>query len=162
MTTHNTHHRKPVAWLPLAARLFLGAVFLYASADKLFFPADFARAVYNYQILPDSLINLTALILPWLEFLLGLCLITGVWLPGALLWSNSLLWAFFLALLFNHYRGLDVDCGCFSSRLNPAVPPPTAWYMARDPFFLLVAGYLLFRQLAGPNTSVTSSKKELS
>lgn len=159
MTT-DFHRNTPLAWLPLAARLFLGGVFLYASADKLFAPAEFARIVYNYQILPDALINLAALVLPWLEFLLGLCLITGLWLPGALVWANGLLWVFFAALLFNHFRGLDVHCGCFSTRPDPASPPATAWYLVRDPVFLVIAGYLLFFQFNGYKTSANSLKKE--
>ncbi len=67
----------------LAARLLLGGIFVFASIDKILHPAAFADAVYNYQILPDSLINLTAVFLPWLELILGGCLIAGVWLPGA-------------------------------------------------------------------------------
>lgn len=141
---------RKAGFLPLIARLFLGGIFIYASADKILHPDNFARAVYNYQILPNGLINLTALVLPWVELLLGVCLLTGVWLPGAVLWSNGLLWAFFLALLFNHYRGLDVHCGCFSARPDPATPPPTAWYLFRDPIFILLAGYLMLRQFMNP------------
>jgi uncharacterized membrane protein YphA (DoxX/SURF4 family) len=132
------------------ARLFLGGVFLYACADKILHPSEFARAVYNYQILPDQLVNLTALILPWLELVLGLCLIAGFWLPGAVFWSNGLLWAFFVALVFNTARGLDVHCGCFSSKPDPAGSAPAAWYLARDSFFLLCAGYLLVTVFARP------------
>jgi len=40
--------------------------------------------------------------------LLGLCLLTGVWLPGAVLAVNGLLIAFLTALVFNLARGLDV------------------------------------------------------
>ena len=50
----------------ICARVILGAVFIYASIDKIRNPEAFAKAVYNYQILPDSLINLTAIALPWL------------------------------------------------------------------------------------------------
>lgn len=81
-------------------------------------------------------------------------------IPGAVLWSNGLLWAFFLALLFNHYRGLDVHCGCFSTRPDPASPPPTAWYLFRDPIFLLTAGYLMFQQFMIPK-SVQSPTRQL-
>lgn len=66
----------------LAARLILGGVFVFASVDKILHPAAFADAVYNYQILPDSLINVAAIILPWLELVLGSLLIIGVWMPG--------------------------------------------------------------------------------
>ena len=148
---HNTA-RPTTDWLTWITRLFLSGIFIYASVDKILHPADFAGAVYNYQILPDGLINLTALMLPWLELLLGICLLTGVWLPGAVLWSNGLLWTFFLALLFNHYRGLDVHCGCFPTRPDPATPPPTAWYLFRDPVFLLAGGILMFRQFMTPRS----------
>jgi len=129
----------------LAARLFLGGVFFYASVDKILNPADFALAVYNYQILPDGLINLTALVMPWLELLLGVSLVTGLWLPGMVLWSNGLLWVFFLALLFNLFRGLDVHCGCFSTRPDPAGLPSIAWYLFRDLVFLVAGGFLSWR-----------------
>lgn len=155
--THQFVASRLSGWLLLVARLFLGGVFLYASMDKILHPRDFAHAIYNYQILPDVLINLSALVLPWLELLLGLCLVTKMWLPGAVLWSNGLLWAFFLALLFNQYRGLDVHCGCFSTRSDAATPPPTAWYLLRDLIFLLAGGYLMFRLFLLPGMSGQSA-----
>ena len=57
---------------------------------------------------------------------------------------------FFLALLVNQYRGLDIHCGCFSTRPDPASVPPTAWYLFRDPIFLLAAGYLMFKSFLTP------------
>jgi uncharacterized membrane protein YphA (DoxX/SURF4 family) len=62
-------------------RLFLGAIFVYASFDKILRPAAFAEIIYNYQILPDPLINIASIFLPWLELLLGLLLIFAFWLP---------------------------------------------------------------------------------
>ena len=38
-------------------RLLLGVIFVYASFDKILRPAAFAEIIYNYQILPDPLIN---------------------------------------------------------------------------------------------------------
>lgn len=125
------------------ARLVLGVIFLIASADKIYHPADFAQAIYKYQILPDSLINVTAIILPWLELLLGLCLIIGLWLPGAVTLVNVLLLTFFGALLFNLARGLDVHCGCFSTSAKG--DPATVGYLIRDAVFLLMGGYLFFK-----------------
>lgn len=34
--------------------------------------------------------------------------------------------------------------------VNPATPPPTAWYRFRDPIFLLAAGFLMFGQFMTP------------
>ncbi|MBR9985605.1 MAG: cation diffusion facilitator family transporter [Desulfosarcina sp.] len=118
-------------------RLCLGVVFLYASYDKILNPQAFAQAVYNYQMLPDAAVNLVSLTLPWLELLLGLCLITGLWLPGATALSTGLLTIFIGALVFNQIRGLDVHCGCFST--EPTEGPAGLWTVARDVSFLVAA-----------------------
>jgi uncharacterized membrane protein YphA (DoxX/SURF4 family) len=123
-------------------RLILGAVFVIASVDKILHPAAFAKVIYNYQLLPDVLINLTAIILPWLELLLGILLIWGLWLPGAALLANLLLLVFFGALLFNVARGLDVHCGCFSTSTEGT--PATTWYLIRDTIFLVLGCVLSF------------------
>jgi uncharacterized membrane protein YphA (DoxX/SURF4 family) len=127
-------------YLFLILRLFLGTVFLFASYDKILHPKDFALTVYQYQLLPDSLINLTALMLPFLELLLGLCLIGGFLLPGATVISTGLLAVFISALLFNLARGLDVHCGCFSTQADDG--PADIWTLARDLGFLAASVYL--------------------
>jgi uncharacterized membrane protein YphA (DoxX/SURF4 family) len=130
-------------WRVLAARLILAGIFIYASLDKIAHPAAFANDVYNYQILPDALINLTALMLPWLELFLGLCLLTGIWLPGAVLTVNGLLIVFLAALIFNLGRGLDVNCGCFSTGSDtPAMS--TGWYLLRDVVFSAMGAFLFY------------------
>ena len=124
-------------------RLFLGGVFCYASFDKILRPSAFAEIIYNYQILPEPLINLASIFLPWLELLLGLLLILGFWLPGTVLISDSLLLVFFAALIFNSARGLNIDCGCFS--VSPVISSggQMPWYLLRDGIFLLL-GLCLF------------------
>jgi len=122
------------------SRLLLGAVFLFASYDKILHPQAFAKAVYNYQILPDAAVNLAALVLPWLELLLGLCLVGGFWLPGATLLSSGLLAVFIGALIFNQVRGLDVHCGCFST--DSTAGPADLWTVGRDLVFFIVSVYL--------------------
>ena len=96
------------------ARWILGMVFIYASYDKLFHPRAFADIIYHYQILPVSLINATAIFLPWLELLVGGFLMIGFWMPGTVIWCNFLFVVYIGALSFNLARGLDIDCGCFS------------------------------------------------
>jgi uncharacterized membrane protein YphA (DoxX/SURF4 family) len=128
----------------LLSRLFLGGIFVYASYDKIIHPVPFAEIVHNYQILPDVLVNLVSLFLPWLELMVGLALILGIWLPGAILMSNLLLLVFFSALLFNMARGLDIDCGCFTVSSGPSAGGHMLWYLLRDGFFLLVGLILLF------------------
>ena len=137
----------------LCARMILGTIFIYASIDKIHHPAAFAEAVYNYQILPDALINLTAIILPWLELLLGIFLILGVCLPGVVFLSNILLAVFFATMVFNLARGLDINCGCFSTsqiKSNLCM----CLYMIRDGIFLVPALYLFYRTFGGKRQTI--------
>ena len=121
-------------------RLVLGGVFLYASFDKILHPQAFSETVYNYQVLPDAAVNLVALVLPWLEFLLGLCLVTGIWMPGAVLMTTGLLLVFIGALVFNLARGLDIHCGCFSTEAGGE--PVGLMTVIRDLGFLALSVYL--------------------
>ena len=125
----------------LALRLVLAAVLFYASADKLLHPKDFAAAVKAYHILPDVLVTVTAVWLPWLELALGLSLVSGVWSEGAAVLTTGLFAAFWLALIVNYFRGIDVDCGCFSSApaSNTAEAAPMLWYIGRDAVLLGLA-----------------------
>jgi uncharacterized membrane protein YphA (DoxX/SURF4 family) len=118
----------------------MGLVFLYASYDKILHPEAFARSVFNYQILPDKAVNIVALVLPCIELLLGLAIISGIWLPGATVISTSLMMIFIGALIFNQIRGLDIHCGCFSTEITQG--PAGIWTIVRDISFLAASAYL--------------------
>jgi hypothetical protein len=146
MPENRSHPKKEPQTMRLArivARLTIAGIFIYASVDKIAHPAAFAKDVYNYQILPDALINLTALVLPWLELFLGLCLLAGIWLPGAVLTANGLMVVFLAALVFNLARGLDINCGCFSTG-SEAPAMSAGWYLLRDAGFLAVGIFLFY------------------
>lgn len=117
-------------------RLLLAVIFIYASFDKIRHPADFAAIVGNYKVLPESLINLTAIILPWLELVLGALLLLGRWLEGAFLLVNLLLLTFWAVLVSNYFRGIDINCGCFSTKQAEA--QGMLRYMLRDVFFVFL------------------------
>jgi len=146
--------------LAVCGRIFLGLVFLYASIDKIQQPAAFAEVIANYQILPDTWVNLAAIVLPWLELFLGLLLILGFWLPGATLLGTVLLLIFFSALLFNLARGLDIQCGCFTTSREPGTGAPMVWYIFRDGVFLALAIFLLYRYGAVAKKHHSSGKWE--
>ena len=141
-------------------RLLLGGVFIYASYDKILKPQAFAQAVYNYQILPDAVVNLTALVLPWLELLIGICLVIGLWLPGTTIITTGLLTLFIGALVFNLSRGLDVHCGCFST--ETIAGPVDAWIVVRDLLFvaasLFLTLYVFFLQPSDSNAREGSNR----
>jgi len=135
--------------LPLAARLLLGAVFIYASIDKIAHPAAFAEAVYNYQILPGPLIHLTALVLPWMELVLGLFLMSGLFREGSVFMVSALMVIFLSAMVFNLARGLDIHCGCFTTATDSTDDAPMVWYVIRDGLFVIPAVYLFHHTFRG-------------
>ncbi len=100
-------------------------------------PQSFAAVVRDYQIVPPALVNLTAIILPWLELVLGILLLAGRLRLGTLLLVNALFLAFLGALVANYFRGIDVGCGCFSTTREAS--SPMLWYIVRDGAFVALA-----------------------
>ena len=101
-------------WLAVVLRIALGIIFIISAWPKLSDPPAFAQMVSNYRLIPEVLISPAALVLPWLEMLAGLALITGWGRRGAAVWIAFLLIVFMGALSINLARGVAVDCGCFS------------------------------------------------
>ena len=109
--------------LPLIFRIILGVVFIYASYNKILDPVSFSDNIHNYHI-TDNLIgieNLAALIIPWLELIVGVFLIFGVFLEGATSITIGL-YIFFIVILSQAvYRGIDVHCGCFKTEADAGI-----------------------------------------
>ena len=96
------------------SRLVLGIIFIGASFDKIIDPRSFSSLIDNYHITPVVLNNLAALFIPWLELVVGICLIRGVYINGASFIVSSLLVFFIFILVQALVRGINLDCGCFS------------------------------------------------
>lgn len=129
-------------YIVIAARIVLGAVFMYASFDKMANPEAFANIVDNYHLLPYQLVNALAIFLPWLEFITGLFLITGKWVKASLLIYNVLLVVFIIALSQALIRGLDISCGCFS--VNPSTTSEV-WLRIIEDIILLFFSFMLYK-----------------
>lgn len=123
-------------------RVALGAVFLYAALIKIANLPAFAGNVAAYQLLPYAGNYLVAAILPWIEAICGLLLVTG-WRArsaAALVAAMNML---FIVLLFSTVaRGLDIDCGCF----RQGGEKTTAWTAIFRDILLLVAAVFVFRK----------------
>jgi uncharacterized membrane protein YphA (DoxX/SURF4 family) len=101
-------------WLAIRLQLALGALFVIAAIPKIADPPSFAHMIFNYRIVPASLVNLMALTMPWVELLAGLALILGVWKRAALGLIGAMLVVFIIAIGINLARGNAIDCGCFN------------------------------------------------
>lgn len=100
-------------WLTVRTQIALGLFFVVAALPKIADPPSFAHMIYNYRILPGPLVNLSALVLPWAELLMGLALVCGIWRRSAALLVGALLVVFIVAISVNLLRGNAIDCGCF-------------------------------------------------
>ena len=101
--------------LTVIARVAVGATLIVASVYKIRDPGAFAKSIYYYHLVPGDLINLMALILPWIELLCGLALILGLFYHGAVVLVNVLMVTFIFALTAAMARGIDIECGCFKA-----------------------------------------------
>jgi len=135
--------------VPLLARFILGAVFIYASLDKIADPIAFSDNIDNYHISPISINNLAALILPWVELIIGLSLITGVFLDGASILTIGLLVFFIFIITQAYMRGISLNCGCFKTGADPGLgdlKQEMLWRIFEDILFLGLAIIVYFRQ----------------
>ena len=127
-------------WLGLLLRVYVGGVFIYASMYKINYPGEFAETIASYQLLPYWAINITALVMPWLELVSGALLILGVRTKSAAAVIGGMLILFSLAILVALLRGILIGCGCFTS-----VEDPLGWdTLWRDLFWLAMTLQVYF------------------
>ncbi len=101
--------------LNVILRLLVGGAFVVAGALKVADPAKFALDVSNYRLVPYELINLVAILLPWIEITAGLFVLAGIWLRAAALVITSLTVMFLVLIVSALARGLNIECGCFGT-----------------------------------------------
>jgi uncharacterized membrane protein YphA (DoxX/SURF4 family) len=100
-------------WLTIRVQIVLGLLFVAAALPKVVDPPSFAHMIYNYRIVPASLVNIMALVMPWVELLAGTALILGLWRRSANALIAILLVIFIVAIAINLAKGNVIDCGCF-------------------------------------------------
>jgi len=124
----------------LLSRFLIGTVFIVASIDKIASPAVFAASVEAYRMLPLWSVNFLALVIPWLELICGILLLTGVYLRGSSVIMAAFLVIFIAAISSAILRHLTIDCGCFGS----GVSSPVSWLrVAEDAGLLLLTFHVL-------------------
>lgn len=135
MKNHTIHF-----YLRIVIRLILGFLFLYASLDKITNPQKFAEIIYNYRILPVELLNICALLVPWLEAMIGLALLLGIWVETAALLLSGVTVIFIILIISAILRGLDIECGCFSL---DAAGSLVSWKRVVEDILILAGGLFL-------------------
>ncbi len=155
--------------LLLVGRLALAVIFLYASYAKMK-PAGampwsvgsvrtslamFAMGVDSYEMLPPWAVGPVANLLPPLELVLGLWLLSGIGLRFSSMVSALLVSGFVAVMVTAYERGLTISCGCFGP--GEQVGPKT---LIRDGllFLPLALGVMIgaFVTRRKPNASAAS------
>ncbi|MCW2497113.1 MauE/DoxX family redox-associated membrane protein [Jatrophihabitans sp.] len=130
-------------WLGSVIRVFLGAVWLWASLAKLHNPRGFVQTVRAYDATPEWLSKAIGYGLPVLEFALAILLILGVAVRLAASTSAVLFVVFLIGLIQASARGIKLECGCFGG--GGTTDGSTSYFLdvLRDIGLLAMAIYLI-------------------
>ena len=129
-------------YLVLAARVFIGFVFVFASIDKIAQPDEFVVSIANYKLVPAGIDMLAATVLPWVELLCGLGILAGIFFRGSSLLASTLSVMFAIAVASALLRGLDIACGCFSQ--DPGVGTINWEKLAQNILLVAFSLFLLY------------------
>lgn len=132
-------------YVQIALQIIIGAVFVYASYNKMFDQIAFAKSIYGYKFVPDAFINIMAIIVPPLEFIAGLFLMFGLFRKGSSLIIIALLSVFLVALVQAYARGLDIDCGCFGSDASDKTTSADILIRIFQDILLLLGAIIIFK-----------------
>jgi putative oxidoreductase len=137
-------------------RVACGALFLFASFDKILDPAQFSKMMVTcYNFLPAALVPLASVVIPWLECFTGISLILGFRWRGAALIFCGLMVLYTCAIVWDLAHGVDCSCGCFKM---DSAEKMTGWTVLRDSVFFIL-GYIVMtstRTLAALDDRLTS------
>ena len=137
---------RTAAWpgvLLAIGRVVLGLIFIIAAYTKLHFDGAwhfgdyhffFAMAIDSYKLLPTTMAEWMARLLPWVELALGVALISGVALRWTGLFASGLMTVFIVAMVHAYINKLEIMCGCFGN--NEKVGPLS---LVRDSSLLVLA-----------------------
>jgi putative oxidoreductase len=99
-----------------AAQILAGLIFLIAALPKIANLSAFAGSIHNFHleaVVPMAATNLLAMMIPWVELVAGLALVTGVRPRAGAFVYTALMLVFTIGVIQALSRGLSFDCGCF-------------------------------------------------
>jgi putative oxidoreductase len=139
------------AWFLMTARIILGAVFIYMGGSKALDPVGFLKLTRQYDLVHvPILLNLIAVIIPWLEVFCGLLLLSGLAIRGSAMLLSTMLVAFTAIVIRRAlaihaatlipFCAIKFDCGCGNG------PVFICHKVAENALLLLLALSLLFWQ----------------
>jgi len=105
-------------------RWLIGLLFIVSGGEKLIGPyQNFLFVVQNYQFLPPLFEELVARLFPWIELILGIFLLLGLWTRQALFGILLMFGGFMTIVGQAIVRDLPItECGCFGELISFPLP----------------------------------------
>lgn len=100
-------------WLSLVVRLSMAGILIAAAIPKALDIPQSIRAVRAYELLPEAVVPLVGTMLPFVEFVLALVLLLGIFTRSASVVWLLMMVAFLTGVIWAWANGLTIDCGCF-------------------------------------------------
>src|SRR6185437_9822848 len=133
-------------WISLAARLLLGAMWLFYCLPKLGASDANAASVRNFKILPAGMVNTFAYAQPYVELALGLLAIVGLGTRLVAALSALLLLVYIGGIASLGIRGIHITCGCGGSGGQVAAGQTRYTLdILRDVLYLIPAVWLVWK-----------------
>lgn len=132
--------------LTLISRFVLGALFLASGIGKLLEPRqEFIALVQSFGVLPDALAAIYGTLLPWVELVVAVLLLIGLYTRLAAAVAGLMLLSFIIAISVVFVRdGSLANCGCFGAF---AIKESPETLLARDGLFMLLVAQLLYSRV---------------
>jgi uncharacterized membrane protein YphA (DoxX/SURF4 family) len=146
-TTTSRRTGSLLPWVSTLARFGLAVAWIWAARAKILDPEGAVRSVRAYRLLPEPLVHTVGYGLPFLELAIAILLVAGVATRLAATTSSVLLLVFMAGIASAWARGLQIDCGCFSTGGPDATVGASQYLgeMLRDTGLLLVSLWLVWR-----------------
>jgi len=98
-------------------KIILGLVLTFFGIAKIIDPSKAVDLMMDFKAIPESLILIVISILPVLEILIGVLLVSGMYPKFAAMSALILFSGFFLISVYGTIIDLNSDCGCFGYEL---------------------------------------------
>lgn len=100
-------------WISLLVRLGMAGILIAAAVPKMLDADESVRAVRAYRLLPEVVVPFVGTALPYLELVLAVVLIAGVFTRLASIAWLVMMAAFVFGVAWAWAKGYSIDCGCF-------------------------------------------------
>ncbi|MGC4174444.1 MauE/DoxX family redox-associated membrane protein [Demequina sp.] len=100
-------------WISTVVRLAMAGILIAAAIPKIQDIPQSIIAVRAYRLLPEPVVPFVGTMLPFVELLLALFLILGLFTRIAAIVWLAMMAAFMFGVIWAWAKGYSIDCGCF-------------------------------------------------